>query len=107
MSDKLGKKLLKLAREDRKALLELLNENYDSESWIVFSAVGETEGSGDDVAYCRDCGATGDGKGDFCGACRSDHICFGEVIEALEVIALGTGDFEDIRDSASMDDNDF
>jgi hypothetical protein len=103
--ESLGKKLVKLSKEDRKNLIELLNDNYEGDSMVAFFALGESEGSGDEVAYCYDCGAMGSTE-DFCKVCRSVHLSRGEVIESIEVIALDNGDYADIRDSASMDDHD-
>lgn len=101
----LGKQLVKLAKEDRRELMELLNNNYEGDSMIVFSAVGEQEGSGDQESYCYDCGAIGKAE-DFCHVCRSAHLSRGEIIEAIEVIALDNGDYADIRDAAQMADHD-
>lgn len=105
MQARLGKILLQLAKDDRRALLELLQESYSGESGEVFSAVGEVE-SGDTISYCHDCGATGDGE-EYCGACRSYRVSHGEIIEPLDILALENGNYADIQNSASMDDNDF
>lgn len=102
--DSLGKVLIRLSKEDRKDLVELLNERYEGDSFVVFSALGESEGSGDEIAYCYDCGATGTAE-DFCKVCRSTHLSRGEVIEPLGIIALDNGDYADVLESASMDDH--
>jgi hypothetical protein len=96
--------LLELAKEDRKGLIEMLNENYIGESLVLFYSLGEVNNR-DAEFYCYDCGAIGKSE-EFCKICRSVNLSQGEIIESIDVIALDNGTYADIRDAAVMEDHD-